>query len=127
MEQEFICLWHSPLIKRASQAALLCGEVTGQERHKIDGNQLLSGETSRQADEGKVAVCCSGASLVLNPEVVSLNPVPSRFFSSLPLSVLVHSLTRKKSYYIFFFLSLRYSLDISLVKKYLPKSQNESN
>ena len=82
---------------------MLCGEVTGQERHKIDGNQLLSGEASRQADEGKVAVCCSGASLVLNPEVVSLNPVPSRFFSSLPLSVLLHSLTRKKSYYIFFF------------------------
>ena len=121
MEQVFICPWHSPLIKRASQAALLCGEVTGQERHKIDDNQLLGGEASRQADEGKVAVCCSGASLVLNPEVVSLNPVPSRFFSSSPLSVLLHSLTRKKSYYIFFFLKFEVFFGYFFGEKVLPQ------
>ena len=54
MEQEFVCVCHSLLIKRASRAALLCEEVTGQERHKIDDNRLGGGtEASRQTDEGK--------------------------------------------------------------------------
>lgn len=54
MELEFICPRHSPLIKRASRAALLCGDATGQERSKIDDSQLLGGEAAPiQADEGK--------------------------------------------------------------------------
>lgn len=108
MELEFICPWHSPLIKRASRAALLCGDVTGQERCKIDDSQLLGGEAApRQADEGKqLWQLTVGTGLLwfgIQKSIVSLNPVASQLFSSLPFSVLLHSLTRKKSYYIFFF------------------------
>lgn len=40
--------------KKDSQAALLCKEVTGQERQKIDDHQHLgSVEAFRQLDEGK--------------------------------------------------------------------------